>query len=247
MPLGDARLDWELVDPCSSAPVLLISEKTAIHEMAERNTKMMNKICRCLFATAMFFLCCTTVARASIVLDFEGITPVITNPGPSTLVRIPDGYGGLNWSGSTEQPYANSNHSAFDDGVVSGDYAAVFGTQTTTVTNPDGTFDFISMWVTGGWFSRTATVFGYLNGVEIYSNTNVVATNGDPTLYTFNWTGIDELVFPIVQDGFNDDYVVDDFTIDNVTSITPEPTTLVIWSLLATLGVGFGWRRRRRA
>ena len=103
------------------------------------------------------------------------------------------------------------------------------------------------MWVTGGWYSGTATVFGYLNGVEIYSNTNVVATNGHQTLYTFNWTGIDELVFPIVQDGFNDDYVVDDFTIDNVTSITPEPTTLVIWSLLATLGVGFGWRRRRRA
>jgi hypothetical protein len=29
--------------------------------------------------------------------------------------------------------------------------------------------------------------------------------------------------------------------------IIPEPTTLVIWSLLATLGLSFGWRRRRRA
>ncbi|MCH8047360.1 MAG: hypothetical protein IID44_26975, partial [Planctomycetes bacterium] len=27
----------------------------------------------------------------------------------------------------------------------------------------------------------------------------------------------------------------------------PEPTTLVIWSLLATLGLSVGWRRRRRA
>jgi hypothetical protein len=30
-------------------------------------------------------------------------------------------------------------------------------------------------------------------------------------------------------------------------SEVPEPTTLVIWSLLATLGLSFGWRRRRRA
>jgi hypothetical protein len=29
--------------------------------------------------------------------------------------------------------------------------------------------------------------------------------------------------------------------------VIPEPTTLVIWSLLATLGLSFGWRRRRRA
>jgi probable HAF family extracellular repeat protein len=27
----------------------------------------------------------------------------------------------------------------------------------------------------------------------------------------------------------------------------PEPSTLIIWSLLATLGMSFGWRRRRRA
>jgi hypothetical protein len=30
------------------------------------------------------------------------------------------------------------------------------------------------------------------------------------------------------------------------TTIIPEPSTLFIWSLLAGLGVGFGWRRRRQ-
>ena len=32
---------------------------------------------------------------------------------------------------------------------------------------------------------------------------------------------------------------------EGVLSIVPEPTTLLIWSLLAGLGIGLGWRRRR--
>ena len=210
---------------------------------------MKKKLCACLFATVMFSLCFTTAARASIVLNFEGITPVTVNPGSDTTVSIPDGYGGLNWSGTTQQPYASSGHSAFSDGAVSGIYAAVFGTQTTTVTNPVGTFDFISVWVTGGWSTGTATVFGYLDGVEVYSNTNVVATNGSPALYTFNWTGIDTLVFPIVQDGYNDDYVLDDFTIDNVTdtSAIPEPSSILTFTGPALcFGLAGWWRKRRR-
>jgi hypothetical protein len=35
--------------------------------------------------------------------------------------------------------------------------------------------------------------------------------------------------------------------VDNILySVIPEPTTLLIWSLLAGLGVGLGWRRRKR-
>jgi len=32
---------------------------------------------------------------------------------------------------------------------------------------------------------------------------------------------------------------------NDVAAVVPEPATLVIWSLLAGLGVGLGWRRRR--
>ena len=31
------------------------------------------------------------------------------------------------------------------------------------------------------------------------------------------------------------------------TGVIPEPSTLIIWSLLGTLGIAVGWRRRRRA
>jgi len=30
-------------------------------------------------------------------------------------------------------------------------------------------------------------------------------------------------------------------------AVVPEPGTIVIWSLLAGLGIGLGWRRRKRA
>jgi len=30
-------------------------------------------------------------------------------------------------------------------------------------------------------------------------------------------------------------------------TVIPEPTSLVVWGLLASVGIGVGWRRRRRA
>jgi hypothetical protein len=43
-----------------------------------------------------------------------------------------------------------------------------------------------------------------------------------------------------------DGYGIDDLALDSG-QLIPEPTTLVIWSLLATLGLSFGRRRRRRS
>ncbi len=44
---------------------------------------------------------------------------------------------------------------------------------------------------------------------------------------------------------FSNSYSAVGFTIDNVFVSIPEPMTLLVWSLLAGLGVGLGWRRRR--
>jgi len=204
---------------------------------------MNKKLSACLFVIVTLSYCFIPAVGAATVLDFEGITPVITNPGFGTIVEIPNGYGGLNWSGTTSPPIASEGHSAFSDGAVSPIYAAVFGTQTVTVTNPNGTFDFLSVWVTGGWADKTATVFGYLDDVEIYSKTDMVATNGVQTQYTLNWTGIDKLVFPIVEDGNNDDYVLDNFTIDNVT--VPEPSTFAL-GITSLIALSCCTRRRRK-
>jgi hypothetical protein len=196
-----------------------------------------------LIAMIMVSLCLTTTARATTILNFDNITPVIPT-GYGSYVNVPDGYGGLNWSvGGESSLTATAGHSAFDDGDISTPYGAVFGTSTHTVWNPSGTFDFISAYFTGGWFDKTAPVKGYLDNVEIYS-ASVSATDESPVEHTFNWTGVDKLVFPIIDDGGtpgnNDDYVVDNFTINNV---VPEPSTFI----LATLGMlSLGMRRRRR-
>jgi len=54
--------------------------------------------------------------------------------------------------------------------------------------------------------------------------------------------------------GFNDDFTTNDIE-DNSGSVTvnvdvsaiPEPSALIVWSLLGTLAVGLGWWRRRKA
>jgi hypothetical protein len=44
----------------------------------------------------------------------------------------------------------------------------------------------------------------------------------------------------------DDSFGFDDMTIGRLEQIIPEPSTLAIWSLLATLGITVGWWRRRR-
>jgi MYXO-CTERM domain-containing protein len=45
-----------------------------------------------------------------------------------------------------------------------------------------------------------------------------------------------------------DCFGMDEFYIDEpAPPVIPEPSTLIIWSLLASLGVGLAWWRRRRA
>ena len=206
-------------------------------------------ICVSLAALILVSLCLSSSARATTVIGFDDITPVLPNPGYGSTVLVPDGYGGLDWNEPGETVLsASAGHSAFDDGDITPFYGAIFGTATHTVTSPGGTFDFVGAYFTGGWFSKTAPVMGFLGGVQIHSTT-VSATDNSPVFHSFNWIGIDKLVFPIINDGGtpgnNDDYVVDNFTINNLTSV-PEPSTYVM-AAIGLLGLGFVARRRRRS
>jgi hypothetical protein len=202
--------------------------------------RLLPKVALGLLGTSLLLFGATRDAAATI-LGFDDI-------GATNSILFPDGYGGLNWGIPGESPpWFDKTNSAFTDGVVSGEYAAIFGTSTHTVTNPGGTFDFVGAYFTGGWFDKTAPVMGYLDDVEIYSTT-VFADNGVQNWYAFNWTGIDKLVFPVIDDGGtpgnNDDYVVDNFTIENV-SVVPEPSTFAL-GILGLLSLGMIGRRRRR-
>ncbi len=190
-----------------------------------------------LFIAAIFFSS-NGIARA-LVLGFDDITPVIDNGQWGTYVYVPDGYGGLNWhyDQGPGQVMATSGHSAFDDGVKSGEYAAVIGNGTATIWDPVGTFDFIGAYFTGGWYSVSATVEGYLDD-ELISTKTVSTIDGSAVWHDFNFEGINKLVFP--GSGNNQDYVIDNFTYNR--NVIPEPTTML---LLGAGLLGFAGARRR--
>jgi len=77
-------------------------------------------------------------------------------------------------------------------------------------------------------------------------NTNVVSTTVDSGL---NLSGNAAIAIrkAFLENG--DTYLLDEIRIGSkfadVITVVPEPTTLLIWSLLAGLGVGLGWRRRK--
>jgi len=87
---------------------------------------------------------------------------------------------------------------------------------------------------------------------SLYSNTSDTSLIG--TLTVNQSTGGASINFAGVK--FID--VVETFTLDKNTTITsvtntfiestvPEPSTLIVWSLLGTLAIGLGWRRKRMA
>jgi hypothetical protein len=185
------------------------------------------------------------------LLTFDDLTPISGND------YIPDGFGGLKWD---LMQYMNSNeyggHSGYKGGTVSGDYVAFNPSGLdVSVFVADSTFDFNSAHFAAAWRNGlNVTVKGFLNDVELYSQTvtglNYSQTKGaTATLVTFNFLGIDELTF---SSWCGTDAVPDDgatgthFTMDNFlfNATVPEPSTLIL------LEAGFlgliGYARHRK-
>ena len=173
----------------------------------------------------------------AITLTFEGITTTEGYVNP-----VPNGYGNLNWTNfyvvNGQDPfYVNTGYGA---GTVSGQHVAYnyASQQATTAGSP---FDFNSVYLTAAWNTGlNIRVRGLNSGNLLYDNTVVVNPDA-PTLFNFNYLGIDRLIF----DSFGGvgpggtQFAMDDMTINAI----PEPGTglLVIGGLLGLAG----WRRGR--
>jgi hypothetical protein len=170
------------------------------------------------------------------------------------LDAIPDGYYGFNWGAS---PMVNVNYfhknllpnTGFENGVVSGDYAA-FNFLATTSTITGDQFDFNGAYLTAGWNDGlNIEVTGFLNNLALFTKTVVVNTQ-QAQWFDFNFLGINSLSLrawggtSIDGTEGNDFFIMDNFTINEPTAV-PESSSLIL--LLLGLGGVLVGRKTKKA
>jgi hypothetical protein len=169
-------------------------------------------------------------------------------------IPIPNGYQGFNWNnfGSIDavQLEVDEGPNGYINGLVSPNNAAFnsFGNPA-AITILNGTFDFNSVFLTGAWNNGlNITVEGYLGGALQQTQTVVVDTTA-PTKFTFNYLGIDEVVFTSfggTDAGFTFPFRGTQIAIDNleVNAVVPEPLTMLGAGAAVAFGAAF---KRRKA
>ena len=157
----------------------------------------------------------TAVPASAAVITFDSL-----GGDDSTIAN---GYAGLSWSNfsSISDTYFADTYGITGTGF---DVAAVSGTNFATNDNGDpasfslakGTFKFTSAAFTSAFdANQVITVSGLLNGTQVYSKTFSVSDTG-PTLESFNWAGINDVVVSPIDNGNGAVIGVDDVNVSAV-------------------------------
>ena len=183
-------------------------------------------------ATALVASGAPTSARAT-VLTFDDIST-------STLGTIPNGYGGFVWSDfGFIDGFSVFPGSGFDNGTVSGSYTS-FNELAQVATINDAEFTFVSAYFTSAWNTELSiNLEAFQLGVKLFETiTPLVVDPFAPTLFTFNWSGIDELLITSSGGpyaglgGSGAIFAMDDFSFEMVTAPEPAAPVLVAAGLL---------------
>ncbi|WP_331345184.1 hypothetical protein [Cellvibrio sp. UBA7661] len=168
---------------------------------------------------------------------------------PATeLDAIPTGYRGFNW-GASHMVNVNYFHkdlipgTGFENGVVSGDYAA-FNFLATTSTITGDIFDFNGAYLTAGWNDGlNIEVTGFLNNLALFTKTVVVSTQ-QAQWFDFSFVGINSLSLrawggtSIDGTTGNDFFIMDNFTYNEATSVSESSSLALL--LLGVAGIVLG-------
>jgi hypothetical protein len=184
----------------------------------------------------VIILCVAGIAQASVfVLDFEDHN-IMSYQGNGFYI-IPNGYHGFNWtaawavnwaaaglSGTGYQYGTIGNMSAFNNFT---DY------QYMRMKSTSGTFDFTGAYLTSAWDSvQYPIIQGWLNSELKY--TSIVTIYNAANWYSFNFTGIDELVF--ISNG-GGQVVIDNLTYNTSTVPIPAAVWLLGSGLIGLIGI----------
>jgi hypothetical protein len=177
---------------------------------------------------------------------------------PGNGSPIPNGYGGFNWTNMwvLNGDTYSGNPSGYQNGVVSHSNVAfnAFGSPASLIVSSNNAFTFNSTYLTAAWNDGLhVEVQGYNGATLLYDTTVTVDTSG-PTLETFDYQNITQLVFTS-SGGVNHGYVgsgehfaMDNFTYNqSVQAAVPVPPTVTMLGMGIVSLFGYGWRKRKQA
>lgn len=183
----------------------------------------------------------TPIKVRATVLDFEGLTVI-------DCCDVVGAYGGLVWNSNFAlvKGHAFWPGSGYDNGTLG--ETAVFNSyeiDQSIVSVTLGLFDFVGAYLTAAWSTgMSIDVIGKTAGITLYSST-VVVDNTAPVFFTFDYEGIDELLFTPYGGTDADDedvgdgnyFVMDDFTFNIVNVPEPAGIALLLSGCIALLGM----------
>ncbi|MBU7585596.1 MAG: PEP-CTERM sorting domain-containing protein [Nostoc sp. TH1S01] len=210
--------------------------------------KELLKVCCITAVTTLAAGTISTAQAQGLVLTFDDLEP--TNSVFEGLL-IPNGYGGLNWDNFEylDTVLFNANPSGYINGTISSPNVAFNRfSNPATVSRRRGLFDFNSAYLSGAWNDGlNILVEGFYGGIAKYSTT-VTVNSTSPTLFNFDFLGIDSLKFSSFG-GINAGYSGVGFNIvlDNFTYTpqpVPEPTAIL--GLITSASFGLASRSKKK-